>query len=266
MIKVKEWHSNSYPALCFSVANNYEEDERNKGTCLMNLHFWKWNVYLQIPQLFKPREKWVDLSQHEWATVGRDGRKGYTEQIRKDYGFSFLEDSIHIHYGIQPGSWSRGDPENSDHTKVFWYPWQLEHVRHEILDLQQNIVYTNKEWDELVRPMYDIKDYKKAFYHIPDTRCTAFFKFYDKFNDCTVEARCHIEEREWHRGLWRWARAITRNFKWGRHIQRTLSVDFNEEVGKRKGSWKGGTTGCSMRLLPGETTDAVIKRFQETWE
>lgn len=265
MFKVKEWYTDSRPALCFNVSNNYEEDDGRDGTsCMLNIHVWRWNLYLKIPQIFKPREKWVDLSRYEWATE-RDGVKGYTERIRREYGFSFLEDSIHIHYGIQPGSWSRDDPANSDHTKVFWYPWQLEHVRHEILDLQQNIVYSGKEWEALEKPKYD-KPWKEAFYFIPDTRCIAFFPFWDKFNKCTVEAKCNIEEREWHRGLWPWLRAITKHFKWGRYVQRTLSVEFNEEVGKRKGSWKGGTLGCGMHMLPGETTQDAINRFQETWE
>ncbi len=68
-------------------------------------------------------------------------------------------------------------------------------------------------------------------------------------------ARIKTEEREW-----RW-----RAFKWLKYpsmIRRTISIDFNDEVGEETGSWKGGTTGCSYELLKGETPLQALRRME----
>jgi len=47
---------------------------------------------------------------------------------------------------------------------------------------------------------------------------------------------CHITEREWRQKWLKWT-------KIGAKISKTLDVQFSEEVGKGRGSWKGGTIG-----------------------
>lgn len=71
-----------------------------------------------------------------------------------------------------------------------------------------------------------------------------------------VEATISVEEREWR---WRW-------FKWlpfTRSIQRTIHVEFSNEVGEETGSWKGGTTGCSYLMLPNETPAQCLRRMEK---
>lgn len=68
-------------------------------------------------------------------------------------------------------------------------------------------------------------------------------------------ATVHIEEREWR---WRW-------LTWCPlfpHVQRTISVDFSDEVGERTGSWKGGTTGCGYELRHDETPLESLRRME----
>jgi hypothetical protein len=38
---------------------------------------------------------------------------------------------------------------------------------------------------------------------------------------------------------------------------------FSSEVGERKGSWKGGTIGHSITLLPNELHEAGFRRYCE---
>lgn len=69
-------------------------------------------------------------------------------------------------------------------------------------------------------------------------------------------ATIKIEEREW---KWYW-------FKWlnkPRRVQRTISIDFDGEVGERSGSWKGGTTGCGYELLVNETPLECLRRMEK---
>lgn len=43
----------------------------------------------------------------------------------------------------------------------------------------------------------------------------------------------------------------------------TIDVTFSDEVGERTGSWKGGTTGCSYELRPGETPEECLRRMEK---
>lgn len=69
-------------------------------------------------------------------------------------------------------------------------------------------------------------------------------------------ATLRVEEREWR---WHW-------FKWlplTKHVNKTISVDFDGEVGERSGSWKGGTVGCSYTLKKGETPLQCLRRMEK---
>lgn len=265
MISVREFVTNSEPGFALGIQNPWGDDCGHEEYCLFHGKIWKWSLWLKIPELFKPKKRWVDLSKKSWARVGEDGRKGYWEHIRRDYSISFTPEAVYLRYGIQPGCWKRDDPENSDHSKVFQYPWQLTHVRHSILDLNQRIAYNSKEWDELTKPKWNM-NHEQSFNFIQDSSCITFFEYFDKYNNCTVRARAYVEEREWHVGLWKWMHRFTKMFDWGRFVRRQLYVEFLEGVGPRKGSWKGGVMVCGFDILPGETTNDAVERFKNEWD
>lgn len=54
-------------------------------------------------------------------------------------------------------------------------------------------------------------------------------------------AKLNIEEREWRRKFLMWTPLFNK-------VSRTIAVNFNDEVGEKTGSWKGGCTGCSYEL------------------
>lgn len=43
--------------------------------------------------------------------------------------------------------------------------------------------------------------------------------------------------------------------------RRMLNIEFNDEVGERTGSWKGGCTGCSYDMKPNETSAQTLIRM-----
>lgn len=95
-------------------------------------------------------------------------------------------------------------------------------------------------------------------FEITSKACLAcYFKFQD-FDGQMIIATCMIEEREWHRGRgW---------FQWLKYfykpkIRRSLDLKFSEEVGPEKGSWKGGTVGHGIDMLPGETPEMAFRRY-----
>lgn len=47
-----------------------------------------------------------------------------------------------------------------------------------------------------------------------------------------------------------------------REPKQYIDISFSGEVGERAGSWKGGTTGCSYEMKPGETPTHTLRRMQ----
>lgn len=70
-----------------------------------------------------------------------------------------------------------------------------------------------------------------------------------------VTATIGVSEREWR---WRW-------FKWlpfPKKVSKTIDVDFSEEVGEERGSWKGGTLGCGYEMKQNETPLECLRRME----
>ena len=57
--------------------------------------------------------------------------------------------------------------------------------------------------------------------------------------------------------------------KWTRYwlpfkcISKSIDIEFNDEVGERSGSWKGGCMGCSYEMLPNETPLQTLRRMEQ---
>jgi hypothetical protein len=68
-------------------------------------------------------------------------------------------------------------------------------------------------------------------------------------------ATVKVEEREWRQHWLKWTRLFA-------NVQRTISIDFSDEVGERSGSWKGGCTGCGYELRPNETPEQSLRRME----
>jgi hypothetical protein len=69
------------------------------------------------------------------------------------------------------------------------------------------------------------------------------------------KATIKVEEREWRPTWFRWTKLFA-------HVRTTIDIEFDEEVGERSGSWKGGTIGCSWDLRPNETPFKALRRME----
>lgn len=67
----------------------------------------------------------------------------------------------------------------------------------------------------------------------------------------TISKRRHVLNRRWLRRL-----------GWPNHIKESIAIDFDNEVGERSGSWKGGCTGCSYTMRKGETMLDALRRME----
>lgn len=257
-------------------------------------HYW----HFELPGFIKPKKKWVDCTKDSWHKP--TDPPGYWSYIQKQYGFTFTDEALAISYGIQPHCYISDDPANSDHSKHFWYPWNLEHVRWDAYYLNGMYLCPGQHMSQYemqrmrrgnFRAEQDPEDRAKQFqtltwFTLPRSKAYAlnykykdgeynnwsdtdvdfqnifrFYKYTDKYDGSETVARVHIEEREWIKGRYKWIRAITKHFSACRLVKRSLDIEFRDEVGGRKCSWKGGTIGCSEPMLPGETVEDCWRRF-----
>lgn len=193
-------------------------------------------AFLQVPLLFSffltLAGRWNILKSFSWA-MGRSS-------------------AIQVHNGavwIKP--WSReGEWRSTD-------PWWIRGVNFSINPFewkhQQHLVKCHDgSWEPYVGCWEDEKT--------PDRRKVYTSPYRYVLNDGTIQDRIatyHVE---------RWTRR-PRCLRWTSLFEKSrtsIDVSFNDEVGERTGSWKGGTVGCSFELRKGEAPFAALRRMEAT--
>jgi len=223
-------------------------DGYSKG-CNLKLHALGYSLIVELPQ-FLSDFKIKHIAHWDAETVARMGRNFYYEWFPCEYGFTFHGDTLHVHYG--PQTFDSSTTKN----KVFFLPWinwryirqswyglEGEHLRTAWGDLNGAEWFAQREW---------IREFEKS---VPTVR----FKFAD-YDVEEIEATTHIEEREWRfgTGFFKWLSLFRRP-----KIRRDLRIEFSSEVGPEKGSWKGGTMGHGIDMLPGELHEDAFRRYCE---
>lgn len=224
-------------------------DDDDYPGCRLRLGLGGYTLIIALPAVLKPWRKWhiinTEPTRSQMITQGRD--PGYWDTYSREFGFSFFEGSLHVHYGPQTRD------STTDKVKVWFFPWR-EHkcIRHSVYDLEGDLFAHLPEWGFRHKNGWEVKNAIEAA--CPTRR----FEF-DDFDGERIVATCRIEEREWKRG-----KGLFHLFYIGRNkVKRSLDLQFSAEVGARKGSWKGGTVGHSIDMLPGELHEAAFKRYCE---
>lgn len=203
--------------------------------CRLRVAIGARTLILALPPIIKPRHS-------EVMTPG-----GYYPQHEREYGFSAYADALHVHYGPQTHD------STTTRSNCWFWPWkETSHVRHSLYDLDGVLFANLPDWglaSAAGRNAYKVLN-------VIEAACpSAVFEFED-FDGEAITATTKIEEREWRRG-----RGVFRLLFLRRNIvRRSLDIRYSAEVGKRKGSWKGGTIGTSIDMLPGELHEAAFRR------
>lgn len=216
-------------------------DGRGRG-CRLRLHGFGHTLIIALPQIIKPFRRWVDTSRFSDNPKG-----GYWDEHEREYGATAAEGAVHLHYGEQTNEWP------GSKSKVWFFPWR-EHrmVRHSLYDLEGDHFADLPEWGFRHKNGYAARN------ALQEACPVARYEFED-FDGERIVATCRMEESEWKRG-----KGVFRLLYLGRNrVGRSLDLRFSAEVGKRKGSWKGGTVGHSVDVLPGELHEAAFKRYCE---
>jgi hypothetical protein len=230
------------------------DDDYNRSNCYLRFTGFGRSLLITVPHVIKPHCRRIHPAGWDDATVKRLGRDYYDILTPREYSVS-LHDGSHlsIYYGIH---------SNDSRTEQQWgcfLPWtQWRHVRHDLYDLDGKLFAEMPEHHK----MMDTWGWREA---IKKACAVAVFDFLD-FDGEPLYVKTCIEEREWLKG--------TGWFKWlswfsKPKVSRLLDLNFSGEVGgdrpERKGSWKGGTLGHAIEMLPGELHEAAFRRYCDAY-
>jgi len=218
-------------------------DEREKANNL-TVYAFGWILRILMPTLLQPWRRWVDTSRYEWASAAG----GYFDEHPREYGFSLSDGFLQVFLGAQTHD---STTTQSWCTHLPWTQWRFH--RFSLYDLDGA-----EFWTQIERPRK--KGEGKDFY-VQQEKTVKVDKavfLVDDFDGQRLTVTTHIEEREWKfgEGWFKWLSLFRKPM-----VRRNLRINFDKECGPEKGSWKGGTMGTGIDMLPGELHEAAFRRY-----
>lgn len=210
------------------------------GLALALCHFedhWALHINLLYPNLYL--RLW-DSSQE--PDEGMESF-GFSWHWGRDWGNG---DSIHLNWG--------------KHCKILHMPWGWEWQRRSLL-AKDGISWIHELKGYCRRDLppigYPRDDGCFLLSYLPHWEVTLPYRYVLRSGKIQErQATISVQEMEWRMRALQW-------LPWPRMIRRSIEVTFNDEVGERSGSWKGGTIGCGYNLKPDETPQECLLRMQE---
>lgn len=180
-------------------------------------------------------------------------RSKYNEAFPPQYGFywfsegSVIPTSLWFRFGKDDGT------RAGNHTLCIYMPWDKDWVRTSYL-LAGGRTWAHDTYKKKIKDTY-AKEFTDQLYclYMPYTYIVNKGKPQEEKQITT--AKITVREREW-----RW-----RAFKWlpyPRWVVKCIEVEFAEEMGPERGSWKGGVTGCSYAMRKGESAIQCFLRME----
>lgn len=160
-------------------------------------------------------------------------------------GLVIYKDCLHLSFLKDENEWKRTDPR----IKSIWvyFPWEWVFQKREIFDAQDKIVFTESNRKEKRTSHADRMEVEKSCsqtfdcqYYASGLKITQFFK-----------AQCYKSR-------------MTHGMKWFPFVRRSSTsiwCSFDQEVGDKAGTYKGGVTGCGHEVLPGESVEDCLRRM-----
>lgn len=206
--------------------------------CHLTLQLRGHTLILELPSIVTPLRRWVPTGQYAWAKSPNDG---YWDSHSREYGFRLSDGFLQVFLGPQTGD----STTTKDWCKHLpWTQWRF--VRFSLYGLDGSHYWTQPKLRDHMRQTEAEASCPKASFEIID------------FDGERIVATTHIEEREWlfGEGWFKWLSLFRAPM-----IRRSLDIRFSKEVGPEKGSWKGGTLGHGIDMLPGELHEAAFIRY-----
>lgn len=114
-------------------------------------------------------------------------------------------------------------------------------------------------YDSMLTASWETHPYKMKYEGGCQNPTTWEYDYTDPYDGAVVPCKFWVEEMEWRPKWLKWTKAFAKT-------RRYIEVEFSQEMGPRKGSWKGGTLGCGYELLSGEHPTDCIKRMEREYK
>lgn len=205
---------------------------------------------VNVPNIIKPLKIKHTAKYWDNETIKRLGRNWYYELVEKRYGFMLNEGFLQVFYG------EHTNDSTSDKSWGYFLPWmEWRFVERRFYDLTGKLFATLPDTDKSkIKPSARLEETEKVIKLVPK----AVFEVED-FDGNHVKVTTYIEEREWRLGnkWFKWLSMFVKPL-----IKRSLDIEFSEEVGKGKTSWKGGLISCSIEMLSkDELHESAFRRY-----
>lgn len=218
-------------------------DEEYKG-CNLMLQGFGHTLILDLPPIIKPYAEKVKATYWSAEAIKQMGRDWYYNYHEREYSIKLSGgDYLQVFYGRK--THSSTDPQQWG----YFLPWtQFRSERFSLYDTEGKLLWSYKPygWNG-----YEEQQRQEAL-------CPSVtFEFAD-YDGEIIQAKTLINERESLRGekWFKWASLFCKPMVW-----RTLNIEFSKEVGREKGSWKGGTLGHGIETTVGELHESAFRRY-----
>ena len=184
----------------------------------------------------KRNDKLLTIANPEYKPKKRYCKVPYDECDPPRYGFYFYMNGLWFALG--------------EKTKSYDLPWALDWIRTSCLTKDNTWLHETKNNRNM--EFWNVEKWKDILFY--ETHPYTYTTKSGEIQNCIATIK--VQEREWR---WKW-------FKWlklTKKVRRDIEVDFSEDIGEEKGSWKGGTVGCDYQMLPNETPFDTLKRMEK---
>jgi hypothetical protein len=187
---------------------------------------WRWSMALCLFE-----NHWALHLFCFWITLWKSRRE--PENIMESWGWSYADQALYLNWG--------------NCTKIFYPPWSYDHCRCEIM-LEDGSFVPWERWTRSGESPEPINRYRRI---VP-------YRYTLKSGEVqNVQATVTVDRRSWCWRAWPF-----RRLRWPSKVSTCIDVSFSEEVGERRGSWKGGVMGCGWKLRPGEDPIVCLRRME----
>jgi len=130
-------------------------------------------------------------------------------------------------------------------------PWALQWFR------TSTLLNDNSWFNEVKGKRLDWNSKEYGSYDwLEENKWKDSYPYVDSYDNSLVTATVSVVEREWRPRWFRWTNLFAKACK-------DIDIKFDKEVGRQKGSWKGGVLGCSWVIKKGETPLQALRRMEK---
>lgn len=131
-----------------------------------------------------------------------------------------------------------------------WWTWDIPFLTKDWV--RTSILLKDGTWE------HETKGNRKSFYEKEwkDKQMSWAYDYTDSYDGEVIPTTIYVNEREWRPKWLKWTSLFAKK-------RRDIDIHFSKEVGREKGSWKGGVLGCGCELLKNEQPLDCLKRMEK---